>query len=459
MSEGESRDYQSIIGSTISYLLEKYNITGTRIGWLMIASIFVDAWDLYSITLFGTAIEKALSAPPVLFGLAAAATQGGAIVGTVTGGWLTDKIGRRKAFLLTMIILTVFAVSQAFVTNIGELIGLRFVLGYPIGMDIAVGYTYIMEYMKKGNREVMGNRWQIAFAAGDLAGALGALILIYLLVPPSIDWRIVLGLGAVWALVILFLRLGIPESVMWLVGQGKFREAKRLAEKTLNDPLSMLPDIDPQIPKVKLRNFIRILRRDSATWRTAVFGWLTNWCQSYEAAPFGLLLAYFLSYYKITSLIGSIEWTALFYTFGLLSGVIWPQLLPRLGHRNFQIIGYTMTTIAISIGLYAVLARNYTVLLYDVPYMGFAMFTPSQSGMTISSMVATPEYRGTATGFAYQFVKWPYFIGYIITPMLMASVGSWINPATALIWAVVGLLGSIFLLPKNLKFGYKEIEK
>jgi len=39
----------------------------------------------------------------------------------------------------------------------------------------------------------------------------------------------------------------------------------------------------------------------------------------------------------------------------------------------------------------------------------------------------------------------------------MASVGKWINPATALIWAVVGLLGSIFLLPKDLKFGYKEV--
>jgi len=62
MSAGGSGDNQSIIDSTISYLLEKYSVTGTRIGWLMISSIFVDAWDLYAITLFGTAIEKALGA-------------------------------------------------------------------------------------------------------------------------------------------------------------------------------------------------------------------------------------------------------------------------------------------------------------------------------------------------------------------------------------------------------------
>jgi len=416
MSAGGSGDNQSIIDSTISYLLEKYSVTGTRIGWLMISSIFVDAWDLYAITLFGTAIEKALGASPALFGLAAAATQGGAIVGTVSGGWLTDKIGRRKSFLLTMVILTVFAALQAFSTNIYELIGLRFVLGYPIGMDIAVGYAYIMEYMRKGDREVMGNRWQMAFAAGDLAGAIVGLILLELLVPPSVAWRLVLGLGAVWALIILFLRIGIPESVMWMVKQGKFREAKRLAEKTMNDPLPMLPDTDVQIPKPKLREFIRVLRRDPTTWRIAVFGWLTNWCQSYEAAPFGLLLAYFLSYYGISTLKGSIEWTAVFYAFGLLSGVVWPQLLPRLGHRNFQIITYGLMVIALVIGLYSVLSQNYTVLLAEIPFWGFAQFGPAQSGMTISSMIAPPEYRGTASGFAYQFVKWPYFIGYILTP-------------------------------------------
>jgi len=455
MSAGGSGDYQSLIRSAMGYLIEKYHVTGTTVGWLMIASIFVDAWDFYAITLFGTTIAKALSAPPVLVGLALAATQGGAIVGTVTGGWLTDKIGRRASFLLTMIILTVFAAAQAFATDIYQLIALRFVLGYPLGMDIAVGYTYIMEYMARGYREVMGNRWQIAFATGDLTSALAALILLELLVPSTIAWRIVLGLGAVWAIIILILRSRIPESVMWLVKQGKFREAKRLAQKYLNDPLPMLPDMDVQIPKPKLRQFIRVLRRDRITWRTALFGWLTNWSQAAEAAPFGLLLAYFLEYFKITTVTGAIGWTALFYSFGLLAGIIWPQLLPRLGHRNFQIIGYGMTTVALSLGLYSVLTHDYTVLLADVPFMGFALFTPSQTGMTISSMVAPPEYRGTASGFAYQFVKWPYFVGYTITPALMALYGSWVNPAFALIWAVVGLLGAIFLLPKEIKFGYR----
>jgi MFS family permease len=151
MSAGGSGDNQSIIDSTISYLLEKYSVTGTRIGWLMISSIFVDAWDLYAITLFGTAIEKALGASPALFGLAAAATQGGAIVGTVSGGWLTDKIGRRKSFLLTMVILTVFAALQAFSTNIYELIGLRFGIpdrhGYSSGLCLYHGV-----YAKGGQR-------------------------------------------------------------------------------------------------------------------------------------------------------------------------------------------------------------------------------------------------------------------------------------------------------------------
>jgi len=453
-----STDYNDLMNKAISYLIEKHSVTGYRIGMLMIASIFVDAWDLYAITLFGTTIEQVLHTTPVLFGLAAAATQGGAIVGTISGGWLTDKIGRRPSFILTMVILTLFAVLQAFSQNIWQLIFFRFILGYPIGMDIAVGYTYIMEYVKKGTREVMGNFWQAAFASGDLAGAAVAYYLVISHIPYSMAWRWILGLGGLWAIIILILRLGIPESVMWEIKQGHFKRAKELSLKTYNDPLTMLPEVDVKLPKPKLREWFAFARKDPIRWRGVVFGWLTNWSQSAEAAPFGLILAYFLAYFKITTVLGSIMWTMVFYAMGLVSSIVWPLLLPKIGHKKFQIITYGLMVIVLSIALYAVLTKTWIILLYLLPLWGFAQFGPAQSGMTISSMVAPPEFKGTASGFAYQFVKWPYFIFYIIVPPLMAMVGSWINPVLALIFAVIGLLGSIFILPDELSFGYKEVQ-
>ena len=53
-------------------------------------------------------------------------------------------------------------------TSVGWLVVVRVFLGIPLGSDISNGYTYIMELMPKGEREVMGNRWQFMFAVGEV---------------------------------------------------------------------------------------------------------------------------------------------------------------------------------------------------------------------------------------------------------------------------------------------------
>ena len=71
-------------------------------------------------------------------------------------------------FLVTMIMFIILALAQAFVPSVGWLVVVRFMLGIPLGSDISNGYTYIMESMPKGEREVMGNRWQFMFAIGEV---------------------------------------------------------------------------------------------------------------------------------------------------------------------------------------------------------------------------------------------------------------------------------------------------
>jgi MFS family permease len=81
---------------------------------------------------------------PAMLGLAAAGTQGGAIIGAIFGGWLADKPGRRIVFLSTMGMFVVLALAQAFVPNMVWLVVIRFPLGIPLGSDISSGYTYII---------------------------------------------------------------------------------------------------------------------------------------------------------------------------------------------------------------------------------------------------------------------------------------------------------------------------
>src|SRR5881397_1527710 len=90
--------------AAVRYLITNYNPKGNKIGWLMMASILVEAWDLYSIAFVLVFIRDQYHPDPLLLGLAAAGTQGGALIGAILGGWLSDRIGRRIMFLATMIL-------------------------------------------------------------------------------------------------------------------------------------------------------------------------------------------------------------------------------------------------------------------------------------------------------------------------------------------------------------------
>src|ERR1039457_3242495 len=99
-----TQSQQAVMDRAVSHLLANYSPKGQRVGWLMMASILVEAWDLYSIAFVLIYIRDQYHPDPFMLGLAAAGTQGGALVGALIGGWLSDKIGRRIMFLATMVL-------------------------------------------------------------------------------------------------------------------------------------------------------------------------------------------------------------------------------------------------------------------------------------------------------------------------------------------------------------------
>src|ERR1700688_2149486 len=120
---------QASMDVAVRYVVNKYSPKGNWVGWLMMASILVEAWDLYSIAFVLVFIREQYHPDPLLLGLAAAGTQGGALIGPLFGGWLSDKIGRRVMFLATMALFIVLALLQAFVTSVEWLVVVRLVLG------------------------------------------------------------------------------------------------------------------------------------------------------------------------------------------------------------------------------------------------------------------------------------------------------------------------------------------
>ncbi len=98
--------------------------------------------------------------------------------------------------------------------------------------------------MPKGEREVMGNRWQFMFAVGEVMTLAVIAVFIVLQLPHDLIWRVTLGLGALPAAIIFILRHDLPETAIWLIRRGRFREAKQVAAQMYDDQLDLLPDQD-----------------------------------------------------------------------------------------------------------------------------------------------------------------------------------------------------------------------
>jgi MFS family permease len=445
---------QTIMNDAVRYLVSKYNPQGNRVGWLMMSSILVEAWDLYSIAFVLVFIRDQYHPDPLLLGLAAAGTQGGALIGALLGGWLSDKIGRRVMFLATMIMFIIVALTQAFVTSVGWLVVVRFILGIPLGSDISTGYTYIMESMPKGKREVMGNRWQFMFAIGEVMTL--AVIAVFLIaeIDHELVWRITLGLGAVPALVILVMRHDLPETAVWLIRQGRFKEAKQVSMQMFGDRLEMLPDQDVAVAKPRPSAFLADIRKDPIRWRATLYGWIACFAQASEFSTFAFYLPVLFVMVGVSSVLGTDLVTMLLFIIAAISGWVGPLLTPRIGHRGISIAGFAIVLVSLLVAAGALYTGKTVILPFAAAAMLWGHYWDASNCMTIPTLVAKPEYRGTASGFAYMFVKLPSFLAIFLFPSLFAAIGQANATLFVAIFPLIGLLAAIFILPEV--YGYEH---
>jgi MFS family permease len=445
---------KSVMDSAVRYLVSNYNPQGNRIGWLMMASILVEAWDLYSIAFVLIFIRDQYHPDPLLLGLAAAGTQGGALIGALIGGWLSDKIGRRIMFLATMIMFIVMALAQAFVPTVEWLVVIRVILGIPLGSDISNGYTYIMESMPKGEREVMGNRWQFMFAVGEVLTL--AVIAIFLIADLNHElvWRITLGLGAVPAAIILWMRHDLPETAVWLIRNGRFKEAKQVAQSMYGDPLDMLPNEDVVVTKPSSAAFLADIRKDPIRWRATLYGWIACFAQSSEFSTFAFYLPVLFVMVGVASILGTNLVTMALYIIAAISGWVGPMITPKVGQRGIAIAGFAIVLVSLLVAAWALYTGHKEVLPFAAAAMLWGHYWDASNCMTIPTVVAKPEYRGTASGFAYMFVKLPAFLAIFLFPSLFAAIGQANATLFVAIFPLIGLLAAIFILPEI--YGYEH---
>jgi MFS family permease len=160
-------------------------------------------------------------------GFAAASYVAGACIGALIFGWLTDRFGRKKLFMITLGVYLAATALTALSTSAQEFYLFRFLTGFGIGGEYAAINSAIDELIPSKHRGRIDIVINGTFWAGAAAGALLTVPATSLL-PVSVGWRVVFGLGVVLGLAILLVRRNVPESPRWLLIHGRAQEAEDL---------------------------------------------------------------------------------------------------------------------------------------------------------------------------------------------------------------------------------------
>lgn len=183
--------------------------------------------DGLEVTLAGS-VSGALKESPTLrftnteIGLAGAAYIAGAVIGAVFFGWLTDRLGRKKLFTITVLVYLTATAATAFSWNVASFILFRFLTGMGIGGEYTAINSTIQELVParvRGWTDLVING---SFWIGAAFGALGSIVLLDpAWIDPEYGWRLAFFIGASLGLIILLLRQWIPESPRWLISHGQ----------------------------------------------------------------------------------------------------------------------------------------------------------------------------------------------------------------------------------------------
>jgi len=214
--------------------------------------------DGLEVTLAGS-VSGALKESPALkftnteIGLAGAAYIAGAVLGAVFFGWLTDRLGRKKLFTITVLVYLTATAATAFSWNVASFILFRFLTGMGIGGEYTAINSTIQELVParvRGWTDLVING---SFWVGAALGALGSIILLDpAWIDPEYGWRLAFFIGAALGLVILVLRQWIPESPRWLISHGHPERAAAIVAD-IERRAGFVPPTGEILPVTRLR--------------------------------------------------------------------------------------------------------------------------------------------------------------------------------------------------------------
>ena len=246
-------------------------LTGNQVR-ILVAAIFGDALEFFDYFLIGFVLAFLIGPWQLTFGQSAIVLMSsgiGAIIGAYGWGWLADRIGRRKVFISTVLNFSLATGLLYFTPDQGwiYLSVMRFFVGLGVGGLYCVDLPLVQEFMPSSKRGWTGGLVTCVIPLGVGLGAiLGSVV-------GSSEWRVLFAVGVLPALLVLLVRIWVPESPRWLCRQGRYEEARQsLAWALQVEPASLPLPTAADAGPIKQSNWLDLFKYP----RSLFVSWLGN---------------------------------------------------------------------------------------------------------------------------------------------------------------------------------------
>ncbi|MFK3818869.1 MFS transporter [Pseudomonas sp. NPDC089407] len=402
---------------------------------------FVDGYVLSIIGVALAHISMALSLDSFWQGLIAASALIGIFFGGFLGGWLTDRLGRKRLFFVGPTLFIVASLGQFWADSALAIFLLRLVIGIAVGIEYPVATSLLVEFMPKKYR---GPRLAMLTILW-FAGAAAAYIVGELLLRSGDEdaWRLVLASSAIIGLALFVVRIGTPESPRWLISKGRRAEAEHVIKAVYGKDFS-LRNLPEQSVSHKVNIWSLLYAGYGKRMLFVIVFWTCCIIPLFSVYAFAPKVLAALNVKGDSASIGSVLIT-LFFVVGCILAT---RLINVIGRRNLLLYSFLVSGLALlCLGALHSSAGIWILLFFAM----YALFIGGAQVLTLvyPNEIFPTEIRAFAVGIGTSISRIGAAVGTYLVPMSLDVLGIAQTMYVAAAITFFGLLLSWLLAPET----------
>jgi MFS transporter, putative metabolite:H+ symporter len=401
-------------------------------------------FDAYTVLVIAFAMPKLVTEwqlTPAWVGMILSAGYVGQFVGAILFGWVAEKIGRLPTLLITILLFVSMDIACLFAWGGASMLVFRFLQGIGTGGEVPVASAYINEFIGARRRGRFFLLYEVIFPVGLLFAGLAGYFLV-----PQFGWRALFVVGLIPAVLMIPLRMLMPESPRWLASKGKLDKADKVVSmlereavkegKPLPEPVAR--PVDPKsTAKSDWRELFRglYLKRTLMIWGLWITVYIINnglvtWLPTLYQQVFKLPLQTSLLYGWITSAVG------------VVASIVCALSIDKVGRKRWYSIAFIAATVPLVI-LTAIGATTATQVVILAPIAYAILQTIAFSLYLYSAELYPTRLRAVGTGFGSAWLRAASSVGPLLVGFVVADLG--IRYVFAA-FAVVALIGGVLTM-------------